>query len=88
MSTVPTDHRDELDALRARLAETEEMLDAIREGAVDALVVHGPEGSRIYTLHSAEEPYRTLVEQMHEGAVVLSRDGGVLYANADRKSVV
>ena len=68
--------------LRARLAEAEEMLRAIRHGEVDALVVQGPAGNQVYTLHSAEEPYRALVEEMHEGAVVLSGSGDVLYSNA------
>jgi PAS domain S-box-containing protein len=36
----------------------------------------------VYTLHSAEEPYRTLVEQLQEGAVVLTSRGDILYANA------
>jgi signal transduction histidine kinase len=34
------------------------------------------------TLYGAEEPYRDLVEQMQEGAVVLTGDGDILYANA------
>jgi signal transduction histidine kinase/ActR/RegA family two-component response regulator len=70
------------ETLRSRLAEAEEMLRAIRRGEIDALVVEGADGNQIYTLHSAEEPYRTLVEQMQEGAVVLSSAGGILYANA------
>jgi signal transduction histidine kinase len=65
-----------------RLAEAEGMLRAIRQGEIDALVVDGPGGNRVYTLHSADEPYRTLVEQMQEGAVVLSGRGDILYANA------
>ena len=65
-----------------RLAEAEEMLRAIRQGEIDALVVEGAGGSQIYTLHSAEEPYRNLVEQMQEGAVVLTTRGDILYANA------
>jgi signal transduction histidine kinase len=73
---------DEPEALYARLAEAEDTLRAIRQGEVDALVVEGPEGSRVYTLESADEPYRMLVEQMHEGAVVLTNGGHVLYANA------
>ena len=58
------------------------MLRAIRQGEIDALVVEGAGGSQVYTLHSAEEPYRSLVEQMQEGAVVLTRRGDILYANA------
>ena len=56
----------------APLAEAEEMLRAIRHGEIDALVVEGSGGSKVYTLHSADEPYRNLVEQMQEGAVVLT----------------
>ena len=51
-----------------RLAEAEDMLRAIRHGEIDAFVVERPGGNQVYTLHSAEEPYRTLVEQMQEGA--------------------
>ena len=64
------------------LAEAEEMLRAIRYGEIDALVVEGSGGSKVYTLHSTDEPYRNLVEQMQEGAVVLTRRGDVLYTNA------
>jgi len=68
--------------VRARLAEAEEMLRAIRQGEIDALVVEGAGGKKVYTLHSAEEPYRTLVEEMQEGAVVLTGRGDILYSNA------
>jgi len=79
-----TRHGDdgETETLRARLAEANEMLRAIREGEIDALVVEGAGGNQVYTLHSAEEPYRNLVEQMQEGAAVLTSRGEVLYANA------
>ena len=70
------------ETLRVRLAEAEEMLRAIRHGEIDALVVEGAGGNQIYTLHSADEPYRNLVEQMQEGAAVLTRRGHILYANA------
>ena len=70
------------EALRLRLAEAEEMLRAIQHGEIDALVVEGAGGNQVYTLHSAEEPYRNLVEQMQEGAVVLTSRGDILYANA------
>jgi signal transduction histidine kinase/ActR/RegA family two-component response regulator len=74
--------RSDTEALRARLEDAEEMLRAIRQGEIDALVVEGSRGKQVYTLHSADEPYRNLVEQMQEGAVVLSRSGDILYCNA------
>ena len=70
------------ETLRARLGEAEEMLRAIRHGEIDALVVEGAGGNQVDTLHAAEEPYRKLVEQMQEGAVVLTGRGDILYANA------
>jgi PAS domain S-box-containing protein len=73
---------DQTETLRERLRETEELLRAIRHGEIDALVVEGPGGNQVYTLHSAEAPYRDLVEQMQEGAVVVSGRGDILYSNA------
>src|SRR5512134_1636026 len=82
MSRHHTDKAGQTETLRARLGEAEEMLRAIRQGEIDALVVEGAGGNQVYTLHSAEEPYRNLVEQMQEGAVVLTGRGDILYANA------
>lgn len=63
------------------LREAQETLDAIRGGEVDALVVNGPHGEHIYSLSGADEPYRVYVERMQEGAVTISSDGLILYAN-------
>ena len=82
MATGDADDREQSETLRLRLAEAEEMLRAIQQGEIDALVVEGAGGNQVYTLHSAEEPYRNLVEQMQEGAVVLTSRGDILYANA------
>ncbi|MCX6149561.1 MAG: PAS domain S-box protein [Ignavibacteriales bacterium] len=67
--------------LRLRLTEAEETLNAIRNGEVDAIIVNGPDGEKIFSLTSAETPYRIIVEEMNEGAVVLSADGIILYCN-------
>src|SRR5687768_6938255 len=82
MSTSQVDAYDLIATLRARLAEAEDALLAIRQGEIDALVIPGAGGNQVYTLHSAEEPYRMLVEQLQEGAVVLTPRGDILYANA------
>ncbi len=71
----------ELQALKQKLREAQETLEAIQSGDVDAVVVSGEQGAQIYTLTGAEEPYRIFVEQMQEGAVTLSREGLVLYCN-------
>jgi PAS domain S-box-containing protein len=72
---------DEVIELERRLQEAEETLRAIREGEVDALVVDGPTGEVIYTLTSADYPYRLMIDEMNEGAVSVSPDSYVLYSN-------
>jgi PAS domain S-box-containing protein len=67
--------------LQSELEEAQETLRAIRQGEVDALVVGGPHGAQLFTLKTAEQPYRMLVEQMQEGAVTLTTAGDVLYCN-------
>ena len=67
--------------LEARLREAEETLDAIRLGEVDAVIMGGPNEPRVYTIETADRPYRVLIEQMQEGAVTLSAEGTVLYCN-------
>jgi PAS domain S-box-containing protein len=74
--------RTTVQSLRRRLQEAEDTLQAIRDGHIDALVMQTPEGEQIYTLRTADQPYRLMVEQMSEGAVTLSADGTVLYCNA------
>ena len=70
-----------MEDLRRRLQEAEDTINAIREGHVEALVVSAPEGEQIYTLRTADQPYRLMVEQMREGALTLSADGTILYCN-------
>ncbi len=72
----------EIEALRARLAEAEEVLRAIHYGEVDAVVVTGWRGEQVYALAGADSVYRQLVEQMGEGAATLSAEGVLLYCNA------
>jgi PAS domain S-box-containing protein len=61
--------------------EARATLDAIAAGHVDAVVVHGPHGPQVFHLEGPDQPFRTLVERMQEGAVTLSAAGTVLYAN-------
>jgi diguanylate cyclase (GGDEF)-like protein/PAS domain S-box-containing protein len=76
--TLPTPAGDIL----ARLMEAEETLRAIRNGEVDALVVqdHSPT-AQVFTLSSADRPYRRFVENMRDGAATVSESGTILYAN-------
>ena len=48
----------ENEELHSRLVETEGTLLAIQSGEVDAIVVSGAKGEQVYSLSSAETPYR------------------------------
>ena len=45
------------------------------------MVIDGPEGEVIYTLTSADYPYRLMIDEMNEGAVSVSPDSFILYSN-------
>jgi PAS domain S-box-containing protein len=67
--------------LTARLAIAEETVRAIRSGEVDSVMVAGKEGSQVFTLDGAEHDYRVLIESMNEGALMLTVNKMILYAN-------
>ncbi|HEX9941182.1 MAG TPA: ATP-binding protein [Thermoanaerobaculia bacterium] len=79
---------EEVEELRARLEEADDTLRAIRHGEVDALVVSEERGEKVYTLKSADRPYRIMIEEMGQGAVTLALDGTILYANRCFASLV
>lgn len=70
-----------LEELQIRLNESEETLNAIRNGDVDAIIVSGKAGEKIFTLTSADTPYRIILEEMSEGAVITKSDGTILFFN-------
>src|SRR6202012_2927569 len=72
---------EQLRELTQRLQEAEETLRAVRSGEIDAFIVQGPNGEQVYALRSAEQPYRNLVEDMLEGAAILTTEGDIVYCN-------
>ncbi len=78
----------EIAELQKQLSEANDTLRAIRQGEIDAFVLDGPAGNRIYTLQTADHSYRVLVQQMNESAVILTTEGFVLYANATFSALI
>ncbi len=58
-----------------------ETLEAITSGEVDAVIVHGPHGPQILHLEGPDQPFRTFVERMQEGALTVALDGTILFTN-------
>ncbi len=67
--------------LRARLHDAEATLEAIRSGAVDAVVVSGPGGDETRPFEGATHPYHVLLNAMSDGAALLDPEGTVLFGN-------
>ena len=81
METLNRSLDNELQQLRERLEEAEDVRRAITHGEVDAFVV-GPDGtSRVLLLANAYQRYRQVVERMQQGAVTAAGDGKILFAN-------
>ncbi len=78
----------ENERLQSRLIEIEEALTAIRNGEVDAIMVTGSQGEQVYSVSTAETPYRTFIEEMSEGAVTLTKEGVILYCNPKFTEIV
>lgn len=69
--------------LQRKLRLAMESIEAFKDDTIDALVLNARENAiKVYTEKTADKPYRILIEQMHEGAVMLSDDGIILYCNA------
>ena len=87
MRDSPADDRskerlvEEVEELRRQLAEAEQTLQAIRNGEIDALVINGPQGERVFSLTGAEHLYRVIVETMNEAALTLNEQGTLLFCN-------
>jgi len=60
---------------------TKETLPSTFVGDADAILIDTKDGSRIYTLEGAGEPYRQLVERLSEAALLLDGEQTILYSN-------
>lgn len=67
--------------LTARMMEAEETLRAIQSGEVDAIVVSTTKGEQVFTLKGADHTFKVLIENMSEGALTMTKEGVILYAN-------
>ncbi len=71
----------EIESLKQRLQEAEELREAIAEGKVDAFVVGSDDSKRVLMLSGAYGRYRQLVEDMQQGALTVTRSGEIMFAN-------
>ncbi|HEY2725607.1 MAG TPA: histidine kinase dimerization/phospho-acceptor domain-containing protein, partial [Parafilimonas sp.] len=71
-----------IEELENRLAESEQLIEAIKAGEVDAFAVNADDNAEVYTLQTGDYAYRVLIEKFGEGALNLTEDGLIVYTNA------
>jgi PAS domain S-box-containing protein len=71
----------EIEELKSQLFEANSIIEAIKEGSVDALVLNKDGRAHVYSIESADYTYRILIEKFGEGALSISDKGLILYCN-------
>lgn len=71
----------EIESLREELFESNSIVQAIKQGDVDALVVTSNGVPEVYSLETADYTYRLLIEKFGQGALSISKKGLILYCN-------
>ncbi|AXB57585.1 sensor histidine kinase [Flavobacterium fluviale] len=71
----------EIESLKEELYESTSIINAIKQGDVDALVVSSNGVPELYSLETADYTYRLLIEKFGQGALSISRNGLILYCN-------
>ncbi len=71
----------EIEELKTQLYESNSIIEAIKDGSVDALVLNKDGRAHVYSLESADYTYRVLIEKFGEGALSITDRGLILYNN-------
>src|ERR1700750_278870 len=70
-----------IEELQSRLEESEQLIEAIKAGEVDAFAIRNNGKSEVYALQSGDYLYRVLIEEMEESAINVTEDGLIVYTN-------
>jgi len=81
-TAISEDLLSKIEDLKMHLTETQEAIDAIRSGSVDAFAIKKDGRSEVFTLQSLDYAYRVLIEKFSEGALNLTPQGLIVYSNS------
>jgi PAS domain S-box-containing protein len=71
----------EITSLKDQLDDSNSIIDAIKQGEIDALVLHTDGVPQLYSLETADYTFRLLIEKFGQGALSISRNGLIIYCN-------
>ena len=84
-SQIPPELRREIEELRRQLAEANETLHAIRVGAVDAFVIQGASGAKVFTLQGLDAESSRLrgemLAQVNDAVIATDAEDRVVFLN-------
>jgi len=63
-------------------------IEGFKTDKIDALVMANEKTLKVYTEKTSDQPYRILIEKMHEGAVTLNEEGIIIYSNSSFANMV
>ena len=63
-------------------------IEGFKTDKTDALVIASEKTLKVYTEKTSDQPYRILIEKMHEGAVTLNEEGIIIYCNSSFANIV
>jgi two-component system CheB/CheR fusion protein len=78
----------EKDELQKKLNEANEIIEGIKKGNIDALLIGGNENEKVFVSETADQTYRKFIENMSEGVVTIHTDGIILYSNTSFAKLV
>src|SRR3954464_7238219 len=81
MTVTEKDLLAENERLLEEIEQYKDLVEAIRNGGVDALAINKNGTANIFSLESSDFVYRVLVENFPEGALNISEKGLIVYAN-------
>jgi len=74
--------------LTRKLTDANAIIEGIKKGAIDAVMITGEQSPRVLVSESADQAYRRFIENMSEGVVTLHTDGTIIYSNSSFAGMV
>jgi len=78
----------EKEELTIKLRAANEIIEAIKQGNIDAVFIATNEMSNVLVSKTADQTYRRFIENMREGVLTLDTNGIILYSNSSFARIV
>lgn len=70
-----------IDDLKIQLDDTRDVIEAIKKGNIDALLLVHNKSAKVLVSKTADQSYRKFIQHMTEGVITIHSEGMILYSN-------